>query len=782
MNKEQYTFILLLVAVLCIQLCIIIFINFLPTGWDTYFHIKYSTTIIETARIPTVNPYFPEFAHAYTPGAHALLAVVSLVGGIEKWQMLQLFSFLPMIFAAPIILAYYSLASRYVKPKYAILATFLYYFSSLMHPTITATNGALLANSLAYPYIAALVSFVLLPLFITSLVRYQEQRSKGNMIISSTVLAAITLSYHIMAVVAFGLLLTYIVVSFIGGGDRKFVKSLIAVMAISLVISSPYLLHILSAGLPRETGAITTYAVLSIEDYINILHPMLFGALIFCLLLFLVSGKARKTLKAIPLHRLTMLASWVIFLIVAAESYRFGIILVNDRFAWYIIAPTSIIAVIGLSALEEHVEIINHVNRRKVLSFIQSFLVLGAIFSIVLLPEIQELFPFPVSNGSKSFLNQELDGIQWLREHALNAVIVTSPNTGFLISSLADVYAIAIPQVMADYYIGNLEQRINDLKAIFGTGLNSSLQILDNYHVEYIYIGKEAGTWLGSYSLNPYQLLDTPYFKPLFQLKSFIKETADAYDFDGDGVPETFQTFLWNGTNKNSKLYSLTDPNSSTTLTLRCLFHKKGTYGPINIFVNGVNVTQIVASEQERGQWLIYKIEVPKEILREENKVYVENLDPLNTFYLDYIGFGAIPPTDMTQYNVGTVIYRVQYLSTLNVGSEALDLDNDGTLDIFDSLASNSSREYYLYSAFGNETVLTIKDIFRETGTRGPMQAYINDINVGNLTLGEETQRMKWLTHEIRIPENVVKRGWNTIKLINLDESNKWYLSYIQIS
>jgi hypothetical protein len=777
MSKEQYAFILMIIGFLCTELSIPVFTNFMPTGWDTYFHIKYSSTVFATARIPTMNPYFPEFAHAYTPGAHVLVAVVSLIEGIEQWQIVQLFSLLPTIFVIPIALAFYTLARKYVEPRYAILATFLYFVSSLAHPTLTATNGAFLANSMLFPYVASLVSFVLFPLFITSIIKYQEQRSVRNMIISSILLATITLSYHIMAVVAFGLLLTYLGISFIIGKNKGALQSLIAMMALSLLISSPYLLHILDAGLPKETGAITTYATLSIQDYVNLLNPVLFGALMFSLLLYLASKKARQTLQTIPTCRLTMLASWVIFSIVAAESYHFGIFLVNDRFAWYLIAPASIIAALGLPALEKFIGDLNHIDKKRILSIVQCVLILGTIFSIALLPEIRQ------PDGSTNFLRDELDGITWLRDNADGSMIATSPGTGFLISSLSDVYVMAIPQVMADYYIEDLGQRINDLQTIFGTALNTSLQVIDNYHVKYVYIGKEVEAWLESYDLNPYQLLNSPYFKPVFPSKPFIKETSDSYDFDGDGVPETFQTFLWSGSDKNSKLYSLTDPNSSTTLTLRGLFHIKGTYGPIEIFVNGVLVTQIVASAQERGRWLTYQIEVPKEILKEVNKVFVENCDPFNAFYLDYIGFGSIPPNDMAQYNVNTVIYQVQYLSALNVGSETFNLTNDGTLDVFDTFTCNGSyREYYLYSAFGNETTLTIRDLFHEYGTIGPIEVYVNDKNVCDLEVKEQAQRMKWLTHEITIPGGALKKGWNTIKFVNLDKANNWYLSFVQIS
>lgn len=775
MKREQYGLILMLVIVLSFQLSISLSLDFLPTGWDTYFHIKYSSTIIKTARIPVMNPYFPEFAHAYTPGAHTFIAVLSVIGGIEESQMLPLFSILPTIFAIPIILAFYSLALKYLESKYALLATFLYYFSSLIHPTLIATNGASLENSLAYPYAAALVSYVLLPLFIKSLIEYNEERSIYRLLLCSIILATITLSYHIMAVVAYGLLLTYLGISFIKHNDKKFRQSLLLIAILSIIISSPYILHIISAGLPKESSAIKTYATISIQNYIELLHPPLFGMLIFSLLLFLTSKKARDILLTKPSTRLMILASWVIFLIIMSQAYLFGIFLVNDRFAWYLIAPASIIAVLCLPALEELCENLGIVGKKKILSMFQCFLIVGTIFSAGLAPELRQLC------GTKnSLLREEFDGVLWLRENAVGSVIATSPNTGFLISSLADVYVIAIPPVIADYYIKNLEQRINNLKAIFESPLNESLQIIANYNIKYIYLGPEAEAWLRSYGLNPYQLLKEPYFKPTFPSEPFIDEKSEEDDFNGDGVPETFQAFLWNGTGKNSKLYFLANPNSLTNLTLHGLFHKKGTYGPIKIYVNGVLIKEIVANKEQQGKWLTYQIEVPKEVLKEINKVFVENTDPYNNFYLDYIGFGS---TDIMQPNLGILIFEVQYSSSLNIGSEIFDIDNDENLDIFDNFTKNGGcKEYFLYSYFGNETKLTINNLFLETSTTNQVQVYINNMLVSNLTLTEEALKMKWLTQTVTIPEGVLKKGWNTIKFVNVDKNNNWYLNFIQLS
>jgi len=776
MKKENYTIVILLVTVLSIQLVISISNNFLPIGWDTYFHIKYSSAIIETAKIPTMNPYFPEFPHAYTPGAHTLVATISIIGGIEQLQMLQLFSLLPAIFAIPIVLAFYSLALKYVKPKYALLAAFLYYFSSLMHSTIIATNGAALANSLAYPYVAALVSFVLFPLFISSMIKYSEQQFIRNLAVSSAILAVITLSYHIMAVVSYGLLLTYLGISFFKHGNGKLRKSILLVMLLGIVIASPYILHIIFSGLPAETSAIKTYATLSIQDYVSLLHLPLFGASIFSLLLLLFSSKVRSSISTIPANRLMILASWTVFLIVMSQAYLFGISLVNDRFAWYLIAPTSIIAVLCFPGLEKHIENLDQINRQKIFSAIQCLLILGTIFSIALLPEIRK------PDDTKNFLSHELEGISWLRENASGFIIATSPKTGFLISSLSHVYTVAIPPTIADYYIENLEHGISDLKAIFNisTPLNESLQLIANYNIKYIYIGKEADDWFKIYDLNPYQLLSKPYFKPVFPLKPLIKEGRDAYDFDGDGVPETFETFTWNGTSRNSKLYPLTNPSSSANLTLRGLFDKKGAHGPVRISINGVLITEIEASEEEKGQWITYQIPVPDDILTEINKVFVENLDQENNFYLDYIGFDS---KNAAQNSPSTVIYEIQYLPGLNIGSEVFDIDGDGGLDIFDNFTRNGEhREYYLYSSFGNETTLKVKELFPETSTTIQVEIYVNNMLVGNITLTEETLKMKWLTHAITIPEGTLKKGWNTIKFVNADKNNNWYLSFIQLS
>jgi hypothetical protein len=782
LKENQIIFVLLLIA-FGIQIIIPLYTYFWPIGWDTYYHIKYSLTIFATGRIPSMNPYFPEFPLGYTLGAHALVATISLVGGLEDKQIIHLFSLLPTIFAMPITLAFYVLALKYVKPAYAILATFLYFISSLGHETLIATNGVPLFNSLLNPYASALTSFLLFPLFIASLIRNQEHYSKRNMVITSILFATIVLSYHIMAVVALGLLITYSsIIILIKGGNKRLIKSIIAMTSLGLLLASPYILHIVHAGPPKETGAIRTYAILSIEDYVKILHPPLFIMMMLTLLLLMCSKEARRTLlQTVHVQRLIILLSWFVLLIVLAESHRFGIVLVNDRFAWYLISPASIMAALGLSILEGLMKryynmLMQRDEPKKFLLTLYCALLLGAIFCALFTPGIKQ------PDGSLDFLRREIHGIEWLREHASGSTVITDPATSFLIASLTNVSIVTFPKVMADYYVEGLDQRINDLKVAFGGALNESLQILSKYHVKYVYIGKETESWFRSNNLNPYQLLNTPYFKPVFPLTNYVKETSDTYDFNGDGVPETFQALLWKGTNKNSKLYILYNPNLSTTLTLRCLFHKKGTYGPIKITVNNVPVALITANDQERGLWLSYRITIPREIIDKINKILVENLDPCNAFYLDYIGFDSTP-SNISEYGMVTTIYEVQYLSALKVGSEAFDLDNDGRLDIFDCLTWNGGcRQYYLYSVFGNETTLTIVDLFHEKGTIGPIEIYINGKKCGQLMLEQPSERMKWLVHKITLPKGVIKSGWNEVKFINLDKANNWYLSYVQIS
>jgi len=773
MTKEHYGILLLLVTALSIQSAVSILTGFLPTGWDTYFHMKYSSTIMETARIPVMNPYFPNFALAYTTGAHALVAVLSIVGGLQQSQMLPLFSLLPLIFAAPIILAFYTLARKYVEPKYALLATFMYYFSSLVSPTIIATNGAALENSLAYPYVAALVSFALFPLFIKSLIDYSEHHSTRNLIVTSLILAGITLSYHIMALVAYGLLLTYLGISFLKRDDGKLRQPILLTMILGLVVSLPYLLHIVASGLPVETGALQTYAVLSIQNYADLLHPPLFLAFLFCALLLLVSHNVRKAISSLPTTRLMILVSWGVFLVAMSQAYVFGIFLVNDRFGWYLIAPVSIFVALCFPSLENLAKGLEQVDKRRILVVVQCLLILGTIFSIGLQPEVRQ------TDGSRNFLTQELEGISWLKQNAAESVVATSPNTGFLISSLTDVRVIAIPDNMADYYIRNLEQRINDIRTILDYPLNQSFPAIASYNVKYVYISSEAEAWFRGYGIDPYQLLNEPYFKPVFPLKSFVDEATGEQDFDGDGVPETFQAFLWNGTSRNSKLYLLTDPSLSTNLTLRGLFDRKGAYGPVRIFVNGVLITEITANETERGLWHTYDVEVPSEVLKQANKVFVENLDPRNNFYVDYIGFGS---SDAMQPDIGTLICEVQYSSRLNVGSEISDLNNDGVLDVFDNITANGNhKEYFLYSESKKETALTITNLFPENGT-GPVGVFMNNLYVGSLTPEDETQRATWLTQRITIPPGVLKEGWNSIRLVNFDAASDWHVSFVGIS
>lgn len=654
-HHTNRTIIILTVSILTAIFFLMAAVNsFWPWGWDTFFHIKYTRFIIGNGTIPLRNPYFPQFSHAYTPGAHALTAVVSLITGLDA---ISLYSVLPAIFLTPVFIAFYVLAKTYLEERFAYWATLLFIFASLWHGTIYATNGAPLGNSIAFPYASMLVAFTLLPLFLLSFLKVLERFSINYFVACSLMLGGIMFSYHIMAVVAIGVLLTYLLLTVVvnelkkRGGSKGIFKLVLGILICGAVVSSPYLFHLFVSGIPKETGALDTYAALSVSNYIELLKPPLFVLFPFSIVLI-----TRFSQEEFRKH--ILLISWAFFLLASAESYKIGIYLVNDRFAWYLISPASIIVAIGISKIFAFIEqnYTHKVSRHA----------LQKIFKIILLFLTWSAFPLQSVFPYKPGLPREVvpNAVKWLLENAGRNVVATSPSTGFVISSLSDISVIAIPKIMADYYIEDLSERIEDVRKIFG-GLSPQLNVSDSlaslgkYNVKYLYIDRVTEDWLPNRHWT--RLLGTTYFEQVYPKQQFFKETVRLQDIDGDGVLDSFREIAPSGL-YDSYIYTLTMNDTTTdTLTLRA-YSPPATSGSVSIFINGFLIANVTGSTIVEGRWRIYEFQVPKEVLKDTNKVFIQNGDLFNPFFIDYIGMGATP-TNINVYSYDAVIYEFHSLA-----------------------------------------------------------------------------------------------------------------------
>jgi hypothetical protein len=679
-------------------------------------------------------------------------AIISYVD-VVKWVAIS-----PTIFGVLIIFSFYSLAKKFMRFHYAALAAFVYYSQSLILSTYSATNGAAIANSLNYPYISGLASQVLLPIFLLSLFQLYEDPTRKNMMLSGLILSAVLLIFHFLIIIAFGTMLIFLAISLLFQGAQKVFRLELTVTGIAFVFSSPYILHILSSGLPTNTGAFSTYASLSIYQYINnVLHLPLFLLLLFDLILIVFSNQVRAKISEIPSNRLLILLSLIIFLIIGTEAWRFGIVLINDRFAYYLIGPTSIIAVMVLSVFDQvSISTITAKSRKHILTIISTLLILASLVNFPLVPGLMATTPNVPLDLQEAAL--------WLRKNANKCTLFSDPVSGFIVSGLSNLYIIAYLPTISDYYVSDLDIRLQDQERIFNSRPSEFIALTQKYNITYFLVK------MGDISTDSIFL--TPYVALMFPMVSYAKGGSAQYDFDGDGLPETFDKIFG-----NTAWTYLLKTNGSNVLNLRYLFNSK-TRGPVYFYVNDHLLATLYSSDTNMS-WTKKQIIIPNEILLPNNTVRIENRDP-NEWYLDYLGFGPIP-SNITKYEHYLFrIYQIKNTSILRVGGAQNYNNNTMICDMLNW--NGDSKSYYLYSESSNNMSLVLHDFFHEKGTIGPIEIFINGARIGYLAATNQGDRERWLTHRIFVLQEVLRQGWNNITLINNDRMNNWYLNYLEIS
>ncbi|RLI42164.1 hypothetical protein DRO69_10700 [Candidatus Bathyarchaeota archaeon] len=665
-----------------------------------------------------------------------------------------------------------------MKRKYAFVSLLIYIF-----PAMADANSF---NSIFYNYSSGMVGYVLFPLFLIQTLRNLRQTNyfstdqHRTFIIGSMFLGGLILSYHILALTALGIVLVYLILTLTTKGKQK--KILIMTLILGAIIGSPYVAHVARLGFPTSTGAFEAFSPLRLEDYVKQVGyfvPLAFvvgSSSIFTE--FLREGRR-------PSDEYIFLASWLIFLFFMSQGNHFGIRLVNDRFAWYLAMPMSLTAILGFHSLLKNfkfsVSVDEKTKQRIEAFFFLAIVAMAALFStggsLTTVLDVTVKYKEELRSG----------GLFWLKENAGGTVVATSPVLGLILPAMSDVQVISVPVEMSDYYVRDLPQRIIDSNEIFsGTDLLAILNLLAKYNVQYLYIGKDVDA---DYTKNPYFLLGSKYAEPVFPLKRYVKETINWYDFDHDGVMETFRILQWRSQPRNYVVYPLLNDNNYTTLYVRSLFHPAGTEGPVNIFVNGIFVDSLTASESERGFWRVDKIEVNPWIIKKVNKIRIENMDPANNWYLDWMGFGP-PPQNMKEFELGASIYKVNYATHLKLYSQLRYLNLATEPELFTTISPRLTEQYYLYWTPNPQQKLFIEEVLINSKVISGVSVFINGHKVGKIYYnhttadpyrlsGNDLQMLSGLRHEFRINSTILQSGWNNITVVNEDALYEWHPSQI---
>ncbi len=574
-------------------------------GGDTYYHIKYAQAIISAGKVVSYDPYFPTDPLGYTLGSHIVVANLSILSGIS---VIPIVTVTPLLFGIPIVFVFYSFASRYLQRRYAFLATWFFYGASLIPVPESSVNGAVISNSIAYPYTSVQMGMYL---FYTLLLLLALARtSLIQNILTGIVLGELTLTFHLLALAAGLVMVAYTVAL----RSRNAIMNTAVIFASGVALSSFYWVHILATGLPSQTSAFGTYVQLTAGQYLETLGAPI-ASLLFVGVLILVMRRQRISLKLIE-EKYLLLLTLALSLVVASQAWRIGLVLVNDLFLFFDIGPFAVLGAIVLAL------IVREIERKD-----QKILGTAIISLLVLVGPIMALNSVgPTLGGPNANIEVPNYGvIDWMNVHASGAVFASDMGSQFLIASEANVIPIAIPPAIADYYVSDLGARLQGLKAIFGDSIQASAAALLQYNVSYI---------ISTYSQPSDSITGSPYVTPVYPVQPCFSGGGTRYDFEATGVPQIFDLYSGNTTN----YYLLSNLGRELSLTITYLFNPR-TSGLVEIYVNNTLVKTLTGIS--RGIWITSTIQIPSSLVSQLELVKIVNMDPANEWYLQTISMGA---------------------------------------------------------------------------------------------------------------------------------------------
>lgn len=724
--------------------------GFMPIGYDTFYHIKYATAILQAEKVITTNPYFPSYTLAYSIGSHIIVADLSLLSGASIVSIIVLS---PLLFGILIILMFFAFASRYLTRKYAVIASLLFYAAASVPAPETAVNGATIANSLLFPYVAVLLGIAIF--YCSLLVLSLDLESYILDLLLGLTLGTLLLAFDLLALTFVAIVIGYVVLNH----SLRQLRHRLFSFFVAAAWSSFYWVHILLAGLPTQTGAFSTYAEVNLlpsstgASYINILTVPIVS-LLFVGLLLAVFGKLRFTSNFLARKEIRLLLSIIIVLVFLSQAWRIGFVLDNDLFTYYMIGGAAILSTLVLVRIGN---ILQMANLEKV----------ATIIIVLLMISGPGLAFFSVNGFGISEASPYAPVIDWFNAHGDGAVVV-SPNSNVLfeISSMSDILPLSIPSIVSDYYVSDLSARQQAIQTIFGNSLQNSLQTIQEYNVTYL---------LTEYPQPINSIFNSPYFSPVFPVQSCYQGSSASYDFDGDGIAESFDKFV----GQTYQVYLLNNTRSSNQLSLTYMFNPK-TYGPVQIFVNGTLVQQLTGSE--RGVWQSVHIDIPNSLIGSVEYVRILNNDPANEWYLQDIGIGSSP--GCSQASTEFRIFSVVPISSTSLGTQhTTSIDNTNASN-YDTLVWNGENMIttMLWANSTKSYNLTLNDMYDARGTIGPVLGYVNNRFVGYLYASNSAMQGVWINQNLTIPSSILNYGWNTFSFVNFDQANDWYLDHIGLN
>jgi hypothetical protein len=719
--------------------------DFNVVGFDTLYHIKYASAIIAAQKVITYNPYFPHFPLAYPLGSHIIVADLSLLSG---GGVIPIVSLTPILFGIPILFAFYAFSRRFLNSLYSILAALLFYGASIIPASETAVNGAPVANSIVYPYVAVLAGIFLLYVFLLSL---SFNRGVMQSVITGSILGVLVLTFHLLALGALLVLVGFTIIA----NFRKQIWHTILILFVAIAVGYPYLIHIVHSGLPSETTAFSTYVQLGIQDYINI-----FGLPITIMLVIgaflLVFRKASLDRSLTSSTSVLVLVAFIVTFLIATQAWQFGFILVNDLFAFHVIGGVAIVAAAVVAKISGW--LLRHDGRIIATVIVAALILIGPISAINNAGIL--------SGGERGYGPV----VGWMNANKVNSLVASDTFGEILIPSETSALPVAIPPTIADYYISGLDSRASDLSAVFGYCLACSLGVINGLNIPYI-------VTTGPHSIGT--IFGTDYIYPVFPQQSCFQGSGPSYDFIGDGIPQTFDQYP----PLTTMSYILTNPKLSPGITIDYLFNQNDS-GPVQVYVNDTLVK--ILAHAEPKIWINDEINLPSNVVSSVEDVRIVNLNATNYFYLQYIGVGSIQGCSDTSGGIFSV-FEINRNSS-SIGTFQSQIISGRSIY---SVVNATKGPLYAYvwcpsticSSNSNKNVtLEVSDYYQLGNASGPISVSVYSHPVGLLKFSP-SNTTNWENQTISIPiSDLSPNVWDEIILTNLSLNGTVAISNLSFS
>jgi hypothetical protein len=301
--------------------------DFLPEGQDAWVHISFIQYIHEHHALPLYLPWAeplqPVDLVTYPPGAHCIGALLSQPLPTVSYPLTKVF-FISL--GTGSALSSYIVIKPLFSKKVGLLSTFfvaIFVPHMIMTTEVTAEAGSI---------------------FIYPLVLYLFYR--GKMTASGILLGSIALIHHLTTFAVIIPLTAYVIIKLIQHKDTKYFLSSFKAAAVALAVSAPWWSQqSLPPGMFTVAPASAAASRSFFEPYIQMVSPLF---ILFSMIGVFILLKSKKP------HYI-FLITWCVTLFLASQP---GIPMMfhPHRFLAFFVFPCSVVASLGLLALQNHIK------------------------------------------------------------------------------------------------------------------------------------------------------------------------------------------------------------------------------------------------------------------------------------------------------------------------------------------------------------------------------------------------------------------------------------------